>query len=216
MSQQRSADRPVSVLIVDAQAVVRRGLGVFLAESPAIGTLSEAADGAVAAELCAHLAPDVVLMDLDLPLHDWGDALQRIRAGSPHTQVIGLTSRHSDELAHRALGAGAIGYLKKDTEPAELVRAIVAARAGHTALAAEAQEYLVRSVGQRHPGTDLTGRESEVLALLVEGLSNPAIAERLRISASTVKFHVSSILGKLGTSTRAETVAVAIRRHLVE
>lgn len=215
MSQPQPADDRVRVLIVDAQAVVRRGLGAFLAEAPRLTLLGEACDGAAAAALCAELRPDVVVMDLDLPLAEWTAAVQAIRAACPQAQLIGLTSHHSDELAYRALEAGLIAYLLKSVGAAELDRAIAAARHGHPTLAPEATESLVRSVGHPPRGMALTEREREVLALMVRGLSNPAIAAALKISPSTVKFHVSSILGKLGTSTRTQTVAMAVQRNLV-
>lgn len=216
MAQQQFAEEPVNILIADAQAVVRRGLGAFLAEYPSLRVVGEAHDGPTAAELGARLRPDVVLLDLDLPLADWLGALQAIREASPATKVIGLTSHHNDELAYRALEAGAIAYHLKDSPAPELARAIVAAHLGHPTLAPEATESLVRSVGHPPPGVALTPRERDVLTLMIRGLSNPAIAEALRISPSTVKFHVSSILGKLGTSSRTQTVAVAVQRHLVE
>lgn len=216
MSQQRAAEAPVSVLIVDAHAVVRRGLGAFLAESPRLRVLGEAADGAAAAALAAGLRPDVVLMDLDLPQWDWLAAVHALRAACPGVRVIGLTSHHNDELAYRAIEAGVIAYLLKSVGPAELGLAILAAHRGQPTLAPEATESLVRSVGHPPGGIALTEREREVLEHMVRGLSNPGIAEELRISPSTVKFHVSSIMGKLGTATRTQTVALALQRNLVE
>lgn len=212
----QQAEATITVMIIDGQALERRGLRSILVECPSCRLVGEAVSGATGAELCSRLSPDVVLLDLDLPNGDWSEAMRAIRAATPATKVIALTGHHNDELAYRAIEAGAIAYLLKDTDTAELARAISAAHHGHPTLAPEATETLVRSVGHPPPGVALTPRERQVLALLVRGLSNPGIAEELQISPSTVKFHVGSILAKLGTGSRAETAALAVQRHLVE
>jgi DNA-binding NarL/FixJ family response regulator len=216
MFEQHQGRPPIGVLIVDGHAVIRRGLASYLQPFPAIRVLGEAGDGAAAVRLCAALAPEVVLIDLDLPLADWTRAVRAIREAAPATRLIALTGSHNDELAYRAIEAGVIAYLLKDCGGDTLAEAIAAACQGRPTLAPEATETLVRSVGRPPPGIGLTEREREVLALMVRGLSNPAIAQELHISPSTVKFHVSGILAKLGTSSRTATVVVAMQRHLVE
>jgi NarL family two-component system response regulator LiaR len=160
--------------------------------------------------------PDVVLMDLVMPGMDGAAATRAIRERCPQVQVIALTSFKEDELVQGALQAGAISYLLKNVSADELADAIRAAHAGRPTLAPEAAQALVQAASHPPPpGHDLTPREREVLALMVEGLSNPQIAERLVVSRSTVKFHVSSILSKLGVDGRTEAVALAVQNHLV-
>jgi NarL family two-component system response regulator LiaR len=167
-------------------------------------------------ELCGEIQPDVVLMDLVMPTMDGATTTQHIRQHYPDVQVIALTSFHEEHLVQRALQAGAIGYLLKNVGADELAAAIRAAYAGRPTLAPEAAAALMHAASQPPvPRYDLTAREREVLALLVDGLSNPEIAHRLTISRSTVKFHISSILAKLGVSSRTEAVVLATRQHLV-
>jgi NarL family two-component system response regulator LiaR len=204
-------------VIVDDHRVVRSGLSAFLAASDDLELVGEASDGRQAVELCQRLRPDVVLMDLVMPGMDGAAATKAIRERCPETQVVALTSFKEDELVTGALQAGAIGYLLKNVSADELARAIRAAKAGHPTLATEAAQALIGSARQpRPPGHDLTAREREVLTLMVRGLSNPAIADRLIVGRSTVKFHVSSILGKLGAATRTEAVATALQHRLVD
>jgi NarL family two-component system response regulator LiaR len=147
---------------------------------------------------------------------DGATATQAIRENCPETQVIALTSFKEQELVQGALKAGAIGYLLKNVSADELVRAIRAAHAGKPTLAPEAANVLIQANQNPVPvGNDLTDREREVLALMAEGLSNPDIADRLVVSRSTVKFHVSSILSKLGVSTRTQAVTLALQNKLV-
>jgi NarL family two-component system response regulator LiaR len=180
--------------------------------------VGEASGGREALALCAQVKPDVVLMDMVMPDLDGAEATRAIRERCPATQVIALTSFQEEDLIERALQAGAISYLLKNVSADDLAHAIRAAHAGRSTLAPEATQVLVEATRERgaKPDYGLTEREHEVLALLVEGLSNAEIAERLVISLATVKFHVRGILAKLGVSSRTEAVTLAWQQQLVE
>jgi NarL family two-component system response regulator LiaR len=208
---------PIRVLLVDDHAVVRSGLSAFLLAFDDLELVGEAGSGEEAVRLCDRLQPDVVLMDLVMPSMDGAQATRTIREKCPTIQVIALTSFKEKELVEGAMEAGAIGYLLKNVSADELAKAIREAHAGRPTLAPEATQALIQA--RRKPqkvGFDLTEREREVLALLVEGLNNPEIAQRLVVSRSTVKFHVSSILSKLGVASRTEAVAVAVKEGLLQ
>lgn len=209
-------DNKIKVVIVDDHNVVRSGLGAFLMVYDDLELLGEASNGKEAVEICGKLNPDVVLMDLIMPEMDGADATKEIREKLPDTQVIILTSFKEEELVERALHAGAIGYLLKNASADELASAIRSAKHGRPTLSPEATQILIKASNRGHEiGHDLTAREKEVLKMMVEGLSNPEIADRLIVSRSTVKFHVSSILSKLGVTSRTEAVSVAIRNKLI-
>jgi len=207
----------IRVLVVDDHDMVRRGLAAFLKIKPGLQLVGEARDGAEAVEQCEQLEPDVILMDLVMPEMDGPTAIRAIRQRWPEIQIIALTSFKENDLVHRAMEAGAISYLLKNVSANDLADAIRAAYAGRSTLAPEAIQALV------HPpqptssvGHDLTPREREVLALLVEGLTNPEIADRLVVSRATAKAHVSNILSKLDVSNRMEAITTALQHKLVD
>ena len=217
-------EEPIRVMIVDDHVMVRRGLAtilkVFDDTSEGAGRplqlAGEAENGAVAIQLCGEILPDVVLMDMVMPEMDGATATRAICEKYPQVQVIALTSFKEGDLVKNALEAGAIGYLLKDVSADELVRAIRAAYVGRATLSPEAAQALVETSNLPPvPGLDLTEREREVLALMVEGLNNTQIAGRLTVSPSTIKSHVSSVLSKLGVASRTEAVALALRNHIV-
>ena len=215
--------KPIRVMIVDDHAVVRSGLSTFLLTCDDMELVGEANSGEQAVRLCQQVEVDVVLMDLvmgDLAGRagmDGATTTRVIREQCPDLQVIALTSFKEQELVEGALQAGAIGYLLKDVSADELADAIRAAYSGKPTLAPEAARALIQAT--RRPadkiGFDLTERETEVLELLVKGMNNNEIAEQLVVSRSTAKFHVSSILSKLGASSRTEAVAIALQNGLV-
>jgi NarL family two-component system response regulator LiaR len=209
-------DQPIRVLIVDDHAVVRSGLSAFLLVYEDLELVGEASSGAEAIRLCEKFHPDVILMDLVMPGMDGAATTAVIRQRWSDIQVIALTSFKEEELVQGALQSGAIGYLLKNVSADELANAIRAANAGRPTLAPEAAEALIQAAMHKPAiGHDLTEREHEIIKLLAEGLSNPEIAERLFVSRSTVKFHVSNVLSKLGAESRTEAVAIAIQNHIV-
>ena len=210
-------ETPIRVMIVDDHAVVRSGLSAFLMVYDDLEFVGEAGGGLEAVRKCPEIKPDVILMDLVMPEVDGSEATRLIREACPHVQVIALTSYKEEELVQGALKAGAIGYLLKNVTADDLARAIRAAYAGRPTLAPEAAEVLIRAATHKQeadPG--LTDRELEILRLMVDGLSNPDIAKKLFVSRSTVKFHVSNVLMKLGAGSRTEAVSMAIHEKLVK
>lgn len=204
------------VLIVDDHGMVRRGLVAYLRNEPDLELVGEARNGQDAVDMCDQVQPDVVLMDLVMPELGGVAATRIIRKRWPETQVIALTSFREKDLVQEALQAGAISYLMKNVSGDDLVAAIRAARAGRATLSPEAVQALIQPADVTSlPGKELTRREREVLSLLVKGLTNAGIAERLGISRSTVKAHVSNILSKLSVSNRMEAIALAIQHGLV-
>lgn len=211
-----SFSQPIRVMLVDDHTMVRRGLATFLKVFDDLQLVGEAGSGEAAIELCPRLLPDVILMDMVLPGMDGAAATHFIRQQFPQTQVIALTSFKEGDLIKNALEAGAIGYLLKDISADELASAIRAAHIGRATLSPEAAQAMVETANQSStPPLNLTERERDVLALMVEGLNNTQIAGRLTVSPSTIKSHVSSILSKFGVASRTEAVTLALRTHIL-
>jgi DNA-binding NarL/FixJ family response regulator len=207
---------PIRVLIADDHAVVRQGLHMFLATDPELAIVGEARDGAEALQMALQLQPDVVLMDLLMPVMNGIQATAAIRRQAPGVEVVALTSVLEDAAVVDAVRAGAIGYLLKDTEANELRRVIKAAAAGQVELCSEAAARLMREVRTADQSTEvLTERELDVLRLLAQGMSNQEIARALNVGEQTVKSHVSHILAKLGVPSRTQAALHAIRTGLV-
>jgi len=203
-------------MIVDDHAVVRSGLATFLLVYDDLKLVAEAGSGVEALRLCREKQPHVVLMDLVMPEMDGADTTKAIKLQCPDIQVVALTSFREEELVQGALQAGAIGYLLKNVSADALAAAIRAAYAGQPTLAPEATQALIHAATKPpEPQFDLTPRELDVLALVVQGLNNGEIADKLVISQSTVKFHVSSILSKLGVGSRTEAAATAVQYKLL-
>jgi NarL family two-component system response regulator LiaR len=211
-----SLSDPIRVMLVDDHTMVRKGLATILKVFDGLQLVGEADNGAEAVRLCGEVLPDVILMDMVMPDMDGATATQLICQKYPQVSVIALTSFKEGELVKHALESGAIAYLLKDVSADDLARAIRAAHAGRATLSPEAAQALVETANQPPmPGLDLTGREREVLALMVEGLNNTQIAGRLTVSPSTIKSHVSNVLSKLGVASRTEAVTLALRNRIV-
>lgn len=209
------------VLLVDDEELVRTGLRMILAAEPDVEVVGEAADGGEAVDRCRELAPDVVLMDIRMPRVGGLEATRRVRALDHPPAVVVLTTFDLDEHVYEALQAGACGFLLKDVPAAQLAHAIRVAAAGEAMLAPSVTRRLIERYAARGPApaaglpSDLTARETEVLCLLAEGLSNTEIAERLFVGDATVKTHVARVLAKCGVRDRVQAVVLAYRSGLV-
>jgi DNA-binding NarL/FixJ family response regulator len=199
----------IRILLVDDHSVVRQGLRMFLSLDPELEVVGEAENGAEAVKMSAELNPDVVLMDLLMPVMDGITAIGEIRRDMPDTEVIALTSVLEDASVVGAVKAGAIGYLLKDTQSDELRRAIKAAAAGQVQLSPQAAARLMREVRAPESPETLTERETDVLRLLAHGLANKEIARQLSIGEKTVKTHVSNVLLKLNVRSRTQAALYA-------
>lgn len=207
---------PIRVLIADDHGMVRKGLITYMRSQADIEVVGEARDGKEAVALCEQLKPDVVLMDLIMPELGGVAATRLIHKSWPGIRVVALTSFQEKELVQDALQAGAMSYLLKNITGDDLAEAIRAAHGGRSTLAPEAVQSLVQPVNPDDDmGSDLTRREREVLALMVKGMNNPEIADKICVSRSTVKVHVSNILSKLAVSNRAEAISFALQHKLI-
>ena len=209
----------IRLLLADDHPVVRDGLTAILSTQPDFEIVGQAATGTEAVRLAAHLNPDVMLMDIEMPELDGVEALRQIRAARPDARVIVFTAFDTDERIVSAVQAGAQGYLLKGAPRDELFKAIRVVSGGGSLLQPVVASKLLNHVRARtHDQPEfepLTDRETEVLKLLAQGKSNKEIARLLVISERTVKFHVSSIMGKLGAANRTEAVSIAAGRGLV-
>ena len=203
----------IRVVIADDHGVIRDGLRHLLEEAPDIEVVGSAADGAEALSLAQALSPDVVLMDLQMPVLDGVEATRRIRAEVPGTDVLVLTSFSDGERIIEALDAGAVGYLLKDAEPEVVLEGIRAVQRGDSPLHPRAaRELLTARSGVRPEAPQLSARETEVLRLVALGLANKQIGRRLGISERTVKAHLTSVFHRLDVSDRTQA-ALWAQRH---
>jgi DNA-binding NarL/FixJ family response regulator len=204
----------IRVVIADDHVVVRRGLAQLLSTFVDVELVGEAEDGAGAAALCAREAPDVVLMDLEMPVVDGIEATRRIKAEQPEIAVVVLTSFSDRDRILQAIDAGAAGYLLKDVEPAELAKAIESAARGDAPLDPRAARAILGERRAAAPAAELSDREREVLTLVAEGLPNKLIARRLDISEKTVKAHLTSVFKQIGVTDRTQAALWAERHRL--
>jgi len=208
---------PIRVFIVDDQPVVRQGLTAFLMAMEDMDICGQASSGRGLLHALEPAEADVVLMDLKMPEVDGLAATRAVLEHNPKARIVVLTSYHSDEMVKEALQAGALGYVLKNATAEEIAAAIHNAMADRRTLAPEAADALIRiSQAPASPGYDLTERERDVLALMIEGLNNNQIAERLVISTATVKYHVGNILSKLGAANRVEAVSLALKEGILD
>ncbi|WP_330337386.1 response regulator transcription factor [Streptomyces sp. NBC_00557] len=224
MTETEGEKKPARVVVADDQTVVREGIVMLLGLLPGVEVVGAAGDGEEAVRLVAELAPDVVLMDLRMPRCDGVEATRRIREQYPGTQVVVLTTYADDESLFPALHAGARGYLTKDAGGDEIVRAVESVLSGDAGLSPSVQRRLLERLSRSEPGPPvtaeappdgLTARETEVLTLIAEGLSNQEIARKLHVSTATVKTHINNLFSKTGLKDRAQAVRYAYSKGLV-
>ncbi|MFJ8091669.1 response regulator transcription factor [Streptomyces griseofuscus] len=227
MTEPEVEKKPARVVVADDQTVVREGIVMLLGLLPGVEVIGAAGDGEEAVRLVGELAPDVVLMDLRMPRCDGVEATRRIREQYPDTQVVVLTTYADDESLFPALRAGARGYLTKDAGGEEIVRAVESVLSGEAGLSPSVQRRLLERLSQAEPQSaavmptppvppdGLTVRETEVLVLIAEGLSNQEIAHRLHVSNATVKTHINNLFAKTGLKDRAQAVRYAYAKGLV-
>ncbi|MEO1367760.1 MAG: response regulator transcription factor [Acidobacteriota bacterium] len=224
MDPSKGTDRPagedgrISLVVADDHAVVRRGLKAFIETEPDIELLEAADSGRRAVEAAARHSPDVMLLDLLMPDQEAAETVRQVKACSPRTQIVVLTSHEGEEQVVPVTKAGALSYVLKDTTPEQLIDAVRRAKGGQSTLSPRIDRKLLLEIteaGEPAPHGDLTARELEVLRAVAEGFSNRRIAEEFGISEKTVKSHVSNILSKLYLADRTQAAVYAWRRGLV-
>ena len=207
----------IRILIADDHSITRSGIKTFISVYDDLTLVGEAANGAEAITMCDEVSPDVILMDINMPVIDGIEATVKIREKYPNIKIIALTSYVDKKLVKDILKAGAISYIIKNISPDELVKTIRDAYLGKTTFSSEASKVVVEELtNPSQERFNLTGKEHEVLKLLSKGSSNKDIAKELFISSHTVKFHISNILNKLGAVSRTEAVFVATKNNLVD
>ncbi len=207
---------PIRVLIVDDHEMVRRGLGLFIRGYDDLLLVGEAADGEEAIRLCDEVQPDVILMDIMMPNTNGIEATKSIKRQYPTIHIIILTSAIDTHMVTSAMQAGATSYLLKNLSDDKLATAIRAVKQGQRVMSSEATQALINAaIRPSQPAYTLSKREIEVLSLMIEGLNNPDIADRLFLSRSTVKYHINSIFNKLGVKNRSEAIAFAVKNNLI-
>ncbi len=207
----------IKILIADDHLLVRQGIRALLEAYNDVEVIGEAEDGQEAYEMAKKLKPDIVLMDLLMPRLSGTEAMTKILAKMPEVKIIALTSYIDKQLIEESLKSGALGYVLKNISGDELLLTIKNVSQGKSSLSSEASDLLISNL--KNPDADnyqLTSQERNILACLVEGQSNKEIARKQVLSISTVKFHVSNILNKLGASSRAEAVSIALKKNLTE
>lgn len=207
---------PIRVLIADDHGIVRQGLRMYLQLDPELEIVGEASNGKEALDMAGKLQPDIILMDILMPVMDGLEATTAILRQYPDTKVIALTSVLDDAIIRQVIRAGAIGYLLKDTASDELCQAIHAASAGQVQLSRQVALRMITGNDEEHLLQALTEREMDVLRLIAHGCSNKEIAQQLVIAEKTVKTHVGSILSKLGAASRTQAALIAIRLGLAK
>jgi two-component system, NarL family, response regulator LiaR len=214
-SPETSETKTIKVMIVDDHALVREGVKMYLSFDKSLEVIGEAANGQEAIEEVARLSPDIVLMDLIMPVLDGVSAIRHLKAMHPDLEIIALTSVLEDEKVISAVQAGATGYLLKDSKPQELIEAIHAAHCGEVRLHPEAAKRLIKQVKTPTMRESLTPRETDILRLIGRGFSNKKISKDLDLSEYTIKAHVSSLLSKLGLGSRTQAALFALKEGLV-
>ncbi|MBK8029444.1 MAG: response regulator transcription factor [Chloroflexi bacterium] len=209
---------PIRVMLVDDHAHIHKIVSTILEAATDITLVAQCSNGQEALLLCAEHQPDIILMDVIMPVMDGIEATQRVHQTFPHIKILVLSAFQDDDSVHAMLAGGAIGYILKTSLVTDLVHTIRTISAGNTVLSAEVARVLLGGVGlQADAGQDfkLTQRELEILRAMAEGLNNGEIAARFVISQSTVKFHIANLLDKMGVQTRSEAIVLAAKNNLV-